>query len=234
MIDFYELLGVKRDASLDEIKAAYRKMAKKYHPDVNKSEEANKIIISLNEAKEILMDADKRREYDRRLDEIDHSKQFSSDKTETYSSKMHEYKETYSETYVTKWQFFKNYIKNAIDKDFIKVLKSLLVMMNFFLFLMIKSIVFVFLVLIGIFEKIIDWFAGFMVLMAILSLFVMGGETSPDNIPFLPANIEMFCFFSVIAGIVTWAKIVVIRGSLNLFAVCQNIEDKIFIKILMI
>ena len=56
MMDFYELLGVKKDATKEEIKKAYRDMVKRYHPDVNKSDEASKIIISLNEAKETLLD----------------------------------------------------------------------------------------------------------------------------------------------------------------------------------
>lgn len=55
-------------------------MVKKYHPDVNKSEEANKIIISLNEAKETLLDDNKRKEYDKILEEINHSKQVSKNK----------------------------------------------------------------------------------------------------------------------------------------------------------
>lgn len=80
MMDFYELLGVKKDATKEEIKKAYRDMVKKYHPDVNKSEEANKIIISLNEAKETLLDDNKRKEYDKILEEINHSKQVSKNK----------------------------------------------------------------------------------------------------------------------------------------------------------
>ena len=61
-MDFYELLGIKRDATKEEIKKAYREMAKKYHPDVNKSKDANQIIISLNEAKSTLLNDEKRKE----------------------------------------------------------------------------------------------------------------------------------------------------------------------------
>ena len=62
MIDFYELLGISMDSTKQEIKTAYREMVKKYHPDVNKSEDSNKIIRSLNEAKEVLLDDEKRKE----------------------------------------------------------------------------------------------------------------------------------------------------------------------------
>ena len=92
MMDFYELLGVKKDATKEEIKKAYRDMVKRYHPDVNKSDEASKIIISLNEAKETLLDDDKRSEYDKLLNDINHSKTYSNDST-SYSAKKEEYKE---------------------------------------------------------------------------------------------------------------------------------------------
>ena len=62
--DYYEILGVKADASDAEIKTAYRKLARKYHPDVSKEAGAEEKFKAVNEAHEALKDADKRREYD--------------------------------------------------------------------------------------------------------------------------------------------------------------------------
>ncbi|WP_432798357.1 DnaJ C-terminal domain-containing protein [Poriferisphaera sp. WC338] len=62
--DYYEILGVKRDTSADEIKRSYRKLAQKYHPDMNKDEGAEDRFKEVNEAYEVLGDADKRRRYD--------------------------------------------------------------------------------------------------------------------------------------------------------------------------
>src|SRR3981081_2374358 len=63
--DYYESLGVARDASADEIRRAYRSLARKHHPDVNKEEGAEDRFKEISEAYEVLRDAEKRERYDR-------------------------------------------------------------------------------------------------------------------------------------------------------------------------
>ena len=64
-IDYYQTLGVPKNASEKDIKNAYRKLARKYHPDLNPNDaEANKKFQQLNEANEVLSDPEKRKKYD--------------------------------------------------------------------------------------------------------------------------------------------------------------------------
>ncbi|HUZ18241.1 MAG TPA: DnaJ C-terminal domain-containing protein [Spirochaetia bacterium] len=63
-VDYYETLGVQRTASREDIQRAYRKLARKYHPDVNKSKQAEETFKQIGEAYEVLRDPEKRKRYD--------------------------------------------------------------------------------------------------------------------------------------------------------------------------
>ena len=62
--DYYEVLGLSKGASKDEIKKAYRKLSKQYHPDLNKEEGTEEKFKEVAEAYEVLSDDQKRARYD--------------------------------------------------------------------------------------------------------------------------------------------------------------------------
>lgn len=76
-IDYYSILGVDKKASVEEIKKAYRKLARKYHPDLNPDdEEAKAKFQQLNEAQEVLTDPEKRKQYDKYGENWKHAEQY--------------------------------------------------------------------------------------------------------------------------------------------------------------
>jgi curved DNA-binding protein len=76
-IDYYKVLGLSKNASQDDIKKAYRKLARKYHPDLNPNDkEANVKFQQINEANEVLGDPEKRKKYDQYGENWKHAEQF--------------------------------------------------------------------------------------------------------------------------------------------------------------
>ena len=78
MNNYYEILEVSKDATQDEIKKAYKKLAKKFHPDINKESGAEEKFKKINEAYEVLSDETEREEYDQKLNNINNSYSYTS------------------------------------------------------------------------------------------------------------------------------------------------------------
>ena len=76
-LDYYKVLGLDKSASQDDIKKAYRKLARKYHPDLNPNdEEAKKRFQEINEANEVLTDPEKRKKYDQYGENWKHGEEY--------------------------------------------------------------------------------------------------------------------------------------------------------------
>ncbi|WEK20868.1 MAG: J domain-containing protein [Candidatus Pedobacter colombiensis] len=101
-IDYYKILGIDKSASQDDIKKAYRKLARKYHPDLNPNDkEANKQFQQINEANEALSDPEKRKKYDeygehwKNADQFEQTKQ-SQGRQQSYQSSQNPFGGGYS------------------------------------------------------------------------------------------------------------------------------------------
>lgn len=115
-INYYDLLGVKKDASEEDIKRAYRLLAKKWHPDLNKDEKAPEMARKINEAKETLLDSEKRKKYDDYLDnysssQYDNLKRRQAQSKNTTNAYTNYENNTYENKTYTKWEYLTLYLK---------------------------------------------------------------------------------------------------------------------------
>lgn len=85
-IDYYQALGINKGATQDDIKKAYRKLARKHHPDLNPNDkEAHKKFQLINEANEVLSDPEKRKKYDQYGKDWKHAEQFEQAKAQQHT-----------------------------------------------------------------------------------------------------------------------------------------------------
>ena len=82
--NYYEELGLKRDATVDDIKKAYRKLARKYHPDVSKESDAEEMMQRINVAYDTLSNVEKKKQYDFELDHPQGSEAFGGTETDGF------------------------------------------------------------------------------------------------------------------------------------------------------
>ena len=86
-IDYYKVLGLAKTASAKDVKSAYRKLARKYHPDLNpKDTEAEKKFKQINEANEVLSDPEKRKKFDQYGKDWEHAEEFEKAKAQRQST----------------------------------------------------------------------------------------------------------------------------------------------------
>ena len=136
-MNYYELLGIKSSATEEEIKKAYKVQMKKWHPDINKDEEAVSMSMKINEAKDTLLDPIKRRDYDESL------KQKSTNTYNKYSNAKTTTQNNYYEEpqTVTKWEYLRDYMKNKNINIFKRIISLILVLIESFFCFALKWLV---------------------------------------------------------------------------------------------
>ena len=144
-MNYYELLGVKNNATEEEIKAAYKKQMKKWHPDINKSSDAVNMSSMINEAKEVLLNPIKRRDYDEYLNKKveENYNRYTQRKKTTTNNETNSTNNEYKDTKVTKWQYLRDWLKYANIPYIRKLLGLIGVLLESFMCFILKCLIMV-------------------------------------------------------------------------------------------
>ena len=184
-INYYELLGVRNDASKEVIKNAYKLQIKKWHPDRNKSSEAIEVTKKLNIAREVLLDDDKRREYDLFLKNYtDDSYQNMKERVYKEESKDSKYNNTYKES-CTKWEYFYDYLRYYNVSILRKVIAVILVILESVLVFILQVVNFLVALLLSLVSGGLKYIAnlvlGLLIMAVIIGLITSGVEIMPNS-----------------------------------------------------
>lgn len=240
MIDYYDLLGVTKDATEEEIKKTFREKVKMYHPDVNKSEDAHNIMITLNDAKEILLDPLKRERYDydlameEDLKEDTHSKQENvNDEYKEYNYYPKEYDEssTYNDNndndiYMnpSKWHTYLYWCKNSQKNLPIKALRSIIFICLWIVLFLVQILMKILLLLTSnstVYSILVGW--------AMIGIFIL-------IINFIASNkilTNISNFITIIIGYFFPIILIILMAKWmpRLFSKIKNLESRIFYRL---
>lgn len=215
-INYYELLGVKKDASTDEIREAYKKLMKKWHPDLNKDENAASMSMKINEAKEILLDDEKRKDYDEYLDnkvEMNYNRYTQAKKQEQNNNQYAQYESNN----VTKWQYLKDWLKYGNVSSVRKVIGTIFVLLESLLCLIIKyaiiSVAFITFFISNFIQEIYNYLIGIFGLLLLVIAVMMVSEGLSN---FLVNHPSEFKAMVIIISIYISSYVLPIIGSLLL------------------
>ena len=228
-INYYELLGIKKDATPEEIKKAYRMQAKKWHPDLNKDKDASKISMQLNEAKEVLLDPLKRNDYDKYLEELTNpSYQKMKQKEQAYNNKQD--KKTYNNYYekdtYTKWEYFATYIKYYQVSKTRKVFACIFVILETIICSILQIINYLLALFLCYTVNIISYISSLILglfLLALVLSIITKAETAPNNIYDWLHNIfiiTLLCTLTIIPGLILNLlvnKVPILLSNLNIY-----------------
>lgn len=184
-INYYELLGVKNDASKEVIKNAYKLQIKKWHPDINKSSEAIEVTKILNIAKKVLLDDDKRKEYDLFLKNYTFdSYQNMKERVYKEENKDNKYNNTYKES-CTKWEYFYDYLRYYDVSILRKVIAVILVILESVLVFVLQVVNFFVALLLSLVSGGLKYIAnlilGLLIMAVIIGLITSGIEIMPNS-----------------------------------------------------